>query len=189
MIPLLVASILLAPQGDFPIGALGIGTVKTIEGTEMRISAPGAKATVLFFITVDCPIANRFAPEITRIVRDYKSKGFAFARVYPEKVLSAQGVRQHGSEFGLSGIPAIIDDKHYLVGKIRPKVTPEAAVIGADGRLLYRGRIDASYMDHGRFTDQPERRDLREALNDILAKRPVRLKNVPAVGCDIPVLN
>ena len=189
MVLLLAASVLLAPQADFPIGALGIGSVRTVDGSQMRISVPKAKATVLFFITVDCPIANRYAPEMSRIVKDYTPKGFAFARVYPEKVLSSTSVQRHGTEYGLSGIPAIVDDRHYLVGKIHPKVTPEAAVIGPDGRLLYRGRIDGSYMDHGRYTDKPERRDLREALNDIVAKRAVRLKYVPAVGCDIPVLN
>jgi hypothetical protein len=155
----------------------------------MRISVPNARATVLFFVTVDCPIANRYAPEISRIAEKYGSKGFAFVRVYPEAILSKADVRKHGVDFGLASVPAIIDDKHYLVSKIRPKVTPEAAVVGADGRLLYRGRIDGSYLDHGRFTETPDRRDLREALQDILAKRPVRLKNVTAVGCDIPELN
>ena len=186
MLAFLAAAVLSPVQSDFPTRARGIGFVETVEGKQMRISVPGKKATVLFFVTVDCPIANRYAPEIARISKEYSAKGFAFARVYPEKILTKQSVIKHGSEYGLAAIPAVIDSKHYLVDKIGPKVTPEAAVIGADGRLLYRGRIDAAYMDHGRFTETPERRDLREALADILSNKQVRLKNVPAVGCDIP---
>lgn len=144
---------------------------------------------MLFFITVDCPIANRYAPEIARIAKEYSPKGFAFVRVYPEKTLKAGAVSKHGSDYGLQSLPAIIDGMHLLVDKIRPKVTPEAAIVGADGLLLYRGRIDAAYMDHGRFTETPARRDLREALADISSNRQVRLRHVPAVGCDIPDKN
>ena len=189
MLAFLTAAVLLPVQADFPTRALGIGFVHTVDGKQMRIAVPNKKATVLFFVTVDCPIANRYAPEMARIAKEYAPKGFAFARVYPEKILSNEDVLRHGKEFGLDLMPAIIDSKHFIVNKIKPKVTPEAAVVGADGRLLYRGRIDAAYMDHGRFTETPERRDLREALADILSKRPVRLKNVPAVGCDIPDIN
>lgn len=186
MIALLAATVLLAPQSDFPLTALGIGSVRAVGGTSIKITPPDKKGTVLFFITVDCPIANRFAPEIARIAKEYAPKGFAFVRVYAESTLSPADTIKHGKDFGLSAIPAVIDAKHYLVKKIHPKVTPEAAIVGPDGRLLYRGRIDDSYMDHGRYNDPPTRRDLREALNDIFAGRAVRLKNMPAVGCDIP---
>jgi hypothetical protein len=189
MIGLLAAVCLLPVQADFPERALGIGVVETVEGKPLRISVHGKKATVLFFITVDCPIANRYAPEISRIAKEFSAKNFAFVRVYPEKVLSKQDVLRHGADFGLSSIPAVIDSRHFITDKVHPKVTPEAAIIGADGRLLYRGRIDAAYMDHGRFTETPDRRDLREALADIISNKPVRLKNVPAVGCDIPDIN
>jgi hypothetical protein len=189
MVALIAAACFAAAQADFPVGALGIGTVATVDGRRLTIGVPKAKATVLFFITVDCPIANRYAPEISRITKEYSPKGFAFVRVYPENTISAAEVIQHGKDFSLRSMAAIIDSKHYLVNKIKPKVTPEAAVIGADGRLLYRGRIDDSYTDHGRFKQSPSRKDLREALRDVLMRRPVRLKNVPAVGCDIPDLD
>lgn len=189
MIALLAAAVLMPPQADFPLRALGIGYVQTVEGRQMRIASNSAKGTVLFFIAVDCPIANRFAPEIARIAAEFSKKGFEFARIYPDPSVNADAVRKHGKDYSLNAIAAIIDAKHYIVNKVRPKVTPEAAIVGKDGRLLYRGRIDDSYMDHGRFTESPSRRDLREALADILAGRAVRLKNVPAVGCDISELN
>ena len=189
MIGLLAAACLLPVQADFPERALGIGFVDTVEGKPLRISVPGKKATVLFFVTVDGHIANRYAPEIARIAKEYSGKNFAFVRIYPEKALSISSVLKHGKEFGLSSIPAVIDGNHFITDKVRPRVTPEAAIIGADGRLLYRGRIDAAYMDHGRFTETPERRDLREALTDIISNKPVRLRHVPAVGCDIPDIN
>lgn len=189
MVAFLATIALLSAQTDFPTRALGIGYVQTVEGNSIKISVPNKKATVLFFITVDCPIANRYAPEMARIAKEYAPKGFAFIRVYPEKILTSEMVAKHGKDFNLDTMPAIIDSKHFIVDKIRPTVTPEAAIVAADGRLLYRGRIDAAYMDHGRFTDTPERRDLREALADILSNKPVRLRNVPAVGCDIPDIN
>jgi hypothetical protein len=188
MVTLLAALCLAAPQTDFPLTALGIGSVRTIDGTTISISSPKVRATVFFFITTDCPIANRYAPDMSRIAKDYSVKGFAFARVYAEPAISTAEIIRHSEEFSLTKIPAISDAKHNLVNKIHAKVTPEAAVVSVDGRLLYRGRIDDSYTDHGRFNSTPSRRDLREALSDILAGRVVRVKNVPAVGCDIPNL-
>ena len=56
----------------------------------------------------------------------------------------------------------------------------------AISRLLYRGRIDDRVADFGKRRVEPTRRDLRLALDDILAGKPVQTRLTKAVGCYIP---
>jgi hypothetical protein len=51
-------------------------------------------------------------------------------------------------------------------------VTPEVAVVGPGGALLYRGRIDDLWSDYGKRRQEPTTRDLRAALDAALAGRP-----------------
>ena len=65
-------------------------------------------------------------------------------------------------------------------------ITPEVAVLTLDGQMAYRGRIDDTYPGLGQKRNAPLRRDLREALDAILAGKPVAVPRTEAVGCFIP---
>jgi hypothetical protein len=151
------------------------------------VPVPKAKLTVLLFIAVDCPIANRFAPELSRIQADYSPKGVSFMRVYVDPSIPKSELIAHGREFKLS-MPAVLDVKHLWVKALNVAVTPEAAVLNGEGRLLYRGRIDDRFVEHGRAKEKPDRRDLRIAIEEALAGKKVSQPNVPALGCFIPNL-
>src|SRR5438270_9113928 len=62
----------------------------------------GAKAIVFFFIRTDCPVSNRYAPEMERIAGKYASQGMRFWLVYPEPATSAQEIEGHRKEYRLS---------------------------------------------------------------------------------------
>lgn len=179
----LAASMLLAPAVQDSEGLRWSGT--DIEGAPVSIPMPEAKATVAIFIAVDCPISNRYAPELARIRAEYEPKGVRLLRVYIDASFSAKDFREHGDEFKM-GMPALLDAKHALVKLLGVTVTPEAAVVDSAGRLQYRGRIDDSYLEHGRLRLEEPRRDLRIALDEILAGKPVSVPATPAIGCGIP---
>ena len=93
----------------------------------------------------------------------------------------------HLTEYGEQAT-AVRDPRHTLVEFSGATITPEAAVyVSGDGaaRLAYRGRIDDRYVDFGRARPQPLKRDLREALEALLAGRSVVPQTTPAVGCII----
>ena len=62
-------------------------------------------------------------------------------------------------------------------------VTPEVAVLSADQKLLYRGRIDDRYIDFGKDRPEPTVRDLERALDAIVAGKPVPVAETRAIGC------
>jgi len=104
------------------------------------LSPHGEKAVVLLFVRTDCPVSNRYAPDLQRLYENFARQGIDFRLVYPEHGLTAAAMQRHREEYGYT-IPAVLDAGHQYVARARAKVTPEAAVF-VHGELIYLGRID-----------------------------------------------
>jgi peroxiredoxin len=143
-----------------------------------------AKAIVFLFVRTDCPISNRYAPEIERLAGRYTNEGVAFWLVYPEPSPSVGDIEQHRKEYHLS-VPALRDPRHALVKLAKVKVTPEAAVYLRDGHEVYRGRIDDRYVDFGKERPAPRTHDLDEVLKRVIGGKPVANPATRAIGCFI----
>ena len=144
------------------------------------IAAHG-KVVVLIFVRTDCPIANRYAPEIQRL-RDAHITDAAFWMVYPDKKETAEVIREHQREFRLT-LPVLRDADRRLMKRAEVSITPEAAVFDAKGRLVYHGRIDNWFEDIGRARPAPTTHELANAIAAALSGHPQSLPNAPAVGC------
>jgi Thioredoxin-like len=142
--------------------------------------------TVLVFTTTDCPISNRYAPEIQRLADRFAGKA-TFKLVYPVPSDSDEMIRDHVRKFGYA-IEWTRDSKQALVKQTGVSVTPEVAILDASGRQLYRGRIDDRYISFGTDRPQPTVRDLERSLDAILAGKPVPIAQTPAIGCFIAEL-
>jgi len=146
-----------------------------------------AAATVFLFVRTDCPIANRYVPDVKALEQEYTPRGVHFWLVYPDPAETADKIRAHLREYGYA-IDALRDPHHDLVERVGATITPEAAVFGPGGELLYRGRIDDRYVDFGRTKPRADEHDLARALDDVLAGRPVSTPRTQAVGCYISAL-
>jgi thiol-disulfide isomerase/thioredoxin len=142
------------------------------------------KIVVLLFIRTDCPISNRYTPTIQEMSAHF-AKQAEFVLVYPIRSESAEQIRKHLKEYGYK-LPVVRDPELRLVHAAQVKVTPEAAVFSADGRLLYHGRIDDWYADFGRARPVPTTHELYSAVEAVIAGKPVAMAAVPAVGCFLP---
>ena len=143
-------------------------TIKDIRGRAQSPFKPdGQAASVLFFILQDCPISNRYAPEIARIVREYQPKNIRFYLVYVDPAVEITQIEAHLREYNLPDIPVIHDAKRSLVAATGASVTPETAVVGKGGEILYRGRIDNLYEALGKPRRNVTEHDLRNALDAI----------------------
>jgi hypothetical protein len=171
--------------------ALTLAAVLDLAGHEVDpLPRPGARPAVLVFVRTDCPIANRYAPELRRLQDRYARKGVAFWLVYADPAETPEAIRRHQHDFGL-GFHALRDAKHELVKMTQVTVTPETAVFvgsAAGPRMVYRGRIDDRYVDFGRSRPAPTTRDLREVLQALAAGSTLTPRTTPAVGCFIAPL-
>ncbi len=164
-------------------------SLRDTNGAEHRSSDfAHSKAVVLMFVATDCPNSNTYAPVMARLYRDYSARGIAFFNVYSDPTEGAGLVRQHEIDFK-TPFPALLDPKQVLARQTGAKSTPEVAVVGPDGTLLYRGRIDNRFVAFGKTRFQPTENDLQGTLDSILEGKPVAHRVTTTVGCAIPGLD
>lgn len=159
--------------------------ISTTDGDEHRIPVLGKTATVLVFLSSDCPIANKYAPELRRIQERFEDKGVAFLRVYGDTYHDVDEIRKHTEKYEYT-MPAILDAEQVIVKRTGATVTPEAVVLNEDGGIVYRGRIDDRYADFRRYRQHAQQHDLIDALTATLAGESPPNPRTKAIGCFIP---
>lgn len=146
----------------------------------------GWKWTLLFFLMSDCPVANQYAPEIQRICSSYGPKGAQCFLVYVDPGMKVAEIRKHMKDFKYTCCSAILDSNHELVSAAGATVVSEVALFSTEGTLKYRGRIDNLYAALGKPRQVVTERDLRNALDALIAGRSVSNPRTQAFGCFIP---
>lgn len=144
----------------------------------------GQKAVLLFFVTTDCPIGNSYVPELNRIREAYAARGVLLYAVQADTTVAEGEVARYANDYHYS-FPLLLDPRQVLVQLTGATVTPEAAVLSPDGKVLYRGRIDNRVADYGKQRPQATERDLRDALDRVLAGKPVPHPVTKSIGCAI----
>jgi hypothetical protein len=154
------------------------------------LAPAGSRAVVLFFAASDCPISNRYIPEVQRLAKQFEPLGVRVWFVYPNPGDDAKVVRAHDLAFAITGNTAL-DTRQGLTRMAQVTVTPEAAVLVPQGGALhevYRGRIDDRYLALGTERPQAMHHDLEEAIRAVLAGKPVPQPAGPPIGCSIVTL-
>lgn len=144
--------------------------------------ASHAAAEVFLFVRTDCPITNRYAPELQRLAREYEHRNVRFWMIYPDATETTDSIRTHIRQYSFPGTP-LRDPGHQLVKRGRVTIAPEAAVFDAAGTLKYHGRIDDRYVDVATARAAAQTHDLEAAISAVLAGRPVAHAETRAVGC------
>jgi hypothetical protein len=151
------------------------------------LGGPGIRLVVLVFAASDCPISNRYIPEIARLNKEFSPQGVRFWWVFPNPGDTAQVVRQHNREFQIhEGV--LLDVSQSMVKRANATITPEVAVFTAGMQEVYRGRIDDRYLSLGQERPQAGSHDLEAAIKAALAGKPVPQPGGPPVGCSIVFL-
>lgn len=167
----------------------GLEGVQDLDGRSINpIGNAGTPITVTLFVDSDCPVSNRYAPEIQRLYSRYAPRGVGFWLVYPDPDISAESIRTHMSEYGYD-FPALRDLHHSLVRRANALVTPEAGIFLADGTLVYHGRIDNRYVDLTQRRAKATQRDVENVLDALLAGKSVDSSWNPAPGRSLKTMS
>lgn len=136
-------------------------------------------AAVFFFVSSQCPISNLYTVRMTEIERDYRAKGVACFVVDSNAEDTPSLLRRYARERSIA-FPVVKDSGTALADALAASRTPEAIILDSAALVRYRGRIDDN-QDRTKVS----RSDVREALDDILAGRPVRKPRTTSFGCAI----
>ena len=194
LIQVLVAGVFVTFSAAVPHGAAGHDNlervaVSDLDGKTVRPVASGAAArpAVFVFTRSDCPIANRYAPDIERLHQQAAAAAIDFWIVFVDPAESAAQIRAHLKRFAYTG-RALRDPRHDLVHVTGATIAPEAAVFVREGRaprLVYRGRIDDRYQSPGRMRPAASTRDLESVMRRVRNAETLVLRETQAVGCII----
>jgi hypothetical protein len=184
LVPVLVFIAWPACTGDGKVGQLD-GVVDLMgKGVNPFAKDDKMTANVFLFVAVECPISNKYIPEVRRLENEFAARGVRFWFVYSDAETPPEAIRKHVEEFNFQG-RVICDRKHGLVRKSHVEVTPEAALFSRSGELVYHGRIDDRFPALGTERAHPTDRTLAVALTSFLSGKKPPVKETKAVGCQI----
>jgi len=112
-------------------------------------------------------------------LNDYKDKGVTFLGINSNKQESVDEIKEHAKSNKLDFI-ILKDLNNVVANKFDASFTPEIYVLNGNSEILYHGRID----DNRRESDV-KTKDLRAALDEILAGKKVSVSETKAFGCTI----
>jgi peroxiredoxin len=139
------------------------------------------KATVVVFLGTECPINNASLPRLAELYKEYEPRGVAFVAINANVQDTPPRVAEHARKHAIP-FPVLKDAGNVVADRFGARRTPEAFVLNAAATVCYQGRID-DQLGIGFKRPQPLRRDLAEALEEVLAGRPVSVHETEAAGC------
>lgn len=142
-----------------------------------------AKAYVLYFATVECPLVGRYLPRLAELERELRGEGVAVVAVNvgPGDTIRAMATQSLEVD---AAFPFVKDYDARLAAQLGVDRSGAVVVLDGEQRLRYRGRIDDQYRLGG-VRPKVSRHDLREAIADVLAGRKVRVEQTPVDGCKL----
>ncbi len=104
----------------------------------------GAKASVVVFLSFDCPVSTSYSQLLADLARDYQTKGVSFVGFCPCDD-DAGRIAAQASEHRL-GFPVFKDDQFAVADALGAKTTPQVFVLDAKNDVIYTGLIDDGYV-------------------------------------------
>jgi len=139
------------------------------------------KAYVLAFISNTCPLAQRYMPHLIALDKEFGPQGVQVVAVNAGGADTIMDMAKHMLDFGAE-FPVVKDVKGDCAKALGITRTPQIAILNADRALVYRGRVDDQYRLGG-VKPEVGRHDLREALLEVVAGKPVSVAETQAEGC------
>jgi len=145
-----------------------------------------ASALLVMFICNHCPYVKHIRAGLAQLGKDYQAKGVAIAAInsndvknYPDD--SPARMKEEAAAAGYN-FPYLYDETQSVAKAYRAACTPDFFLFDRGRRLVYRGQFDASRPGNG---IQVTGKDLRAAIDAVLAGKTVTEFQTPSMGCNI----
>lgn len=144
------------------------------------------KATVIMFICNHCPFVVHVKDELVKLANDYIPKGISFIAISSNDVVKyPQDSPDKMKDFATVNkfpFPYLYDETQEVARAYSAACTPDFSIFDEDLKCVYRGQLDDSRPSNGKPVTG---KDIREALDNILAGKPVSADQKVSIGCNI----
>lgn len=149
-------------------------------------SFSGKTALLVMFICRHCPYVVHVQQELAKIGRDYFDTGLGIIAIssndpagYPDD--APPRLKEMAERLGFT-FPLCFDENQDVAKAYRAACTPDFYLFDQDHRLVYRGQLDDSRPGNNKPVNG---RDLRAAIEAVLAGKPVDGNQRASIGCSI----
>jgi peroxiredoxin len=142
-------------------------------------SLKGKNGAVLIFISVQCPVSNGYNERMEALSQEYGKRGISVIGINSNATEDANAVKAHAAEKHFT-FAVLKDQGNKIADKLGATKTPEVYLLDANNKLVYHGRIDNSKDE-----SQVNAKDLRDAMDAMLAGKPISKPIAMAFGCTI----
>ena len=155
-------------------------------GNTVSLSDFKGKPLVVMFICNHCPFVKHIRDGLAQFGRDFQKRGLGIVAIsandvdeYPQD--SPAKMKDEAREAGYV-FPYLYDAAQSVAKAYHAACTPDFFVFDKDHRLAYRGQFDDSRPSNGAAVNG---KDLRAAVESVLAGKPVSTDQKPSIGCNI----
>jgi peroxiredoxin len=165
---------------DFALTCVVTG--KTVRRDDFR----GHKALLVMFICAHCPYVKHIEKGLAALGKDYAGKPIGIVAISSNDATthpadSPSGLKQQAETLGFN-FPYLYDETQAVARAYKAACTPDFFLFDGNLRLVYRGQFDASRPGNGIPVTG---KDLRAAIDLVLAGKPVPTDQRPSIGCNI----
>lgn len=154
-------------------------------GSHRSTDEKNPKYTVYFFLGEDCRICHYYSKIMNDLHTDYASDSLQFVGLFPNRYSTEEGIEQYQDKYKIT-FPLKREFYGTKAKKFGVQITPEVVIFNNDNQeIVYKGRIDDSYVKVGRRRQVILQHDLQSALSSIVNGIDVDTKETKAVGCYI----
>jgi len=159
----------------------------TVSGKKISLDTFAEKKGLLvMFICQHCPFVQHVQQELARIGQDYMEQGLGIVAISSNSVEThpddaPEKLKAMAEEQGFN-FPFCYDETQEVAKAYTAACTPDFFLFDSSRALVYRGQLDDSRPGN----DQPlNGKDLRAAIEQVLADEPIRPDQKPSIGCNI----
>ena len=177
------------PSAMLPLGtpAPAFSLPDTVSGKTVSLDQIKSKvATVVMFICNHCPYVRHVNGELVRVAKDYQPKGVSFVAINANDIAQhpedgPKPMKEAAKRLGYP-FPYLFDETQLVARAYKAACTPDLFVFDENLKLVYRGQLDDA---RPKSPAPVTGKDLRAALDAIVAGKPVSAQQRPSAGCNI----
>jgi len=173
---------------DSPVGRnIADFTLRDYHGKQLSLGEIESKVVVVAILGIDCPLVRLYGPRLEEMSKAYDAKDVTFIGINANKQDPPRRIGAFVERFGIT-FPILKDPDNSVADKFGAIRTPEMFVLDENRVVRYWGRVDDQYgftTGVGYARPKPNRHDLKEAVDELLAGKPVSVAVTEAQGCHI----
>jgi len=155
-------------------------TITNYDGSSYTLSSNGAKATVIVYLSTECPFVQPYTDRLINLSKEFGANGITLWGINSNKTEPTAEVKNHAQDKGYN-FPVLKDENNVVADQFGAARTPEVFVIdNSNMTVIYHGRIDDN-----KEAEKVTSNDLQIALNEFLAGKEITNAETKAFGCSV----